>query len=292
MSHKNMDEETLKTMPDYVQKLPKKIRDFIFDGEWESRTEEIAIKYSLNENQTDILINQVLFIIIGLEKPEDFDASLETELGVSELLTEQIMKDLDARVFQYAFDFISRGSELILPLPKLSESNFGVLNNQIEEVEIPPVILPLVESDEERKKVMEQNRIANTERPDVAGALRASPTIPKISEVPANLPGVTIDTDNQIKDGAFIGSEFIQKPIVVPRFNSPSADIAGSLEPSIRDSDSQATLSARINQAEKPQNIIDAKLNSVTSASAPADKKPEVQYPPRYESDPYREPIE
>src|ERR1035437_6872145 len=171
-----MNEETLKTMPDYVQKLPQKVRDFVFDGVWESRTEEIATKYSLNESKTDIIINKVLFIIIGLETSEEFGASLETELGISELLTEQIMKDLDMRVFQYAFEFISKEHAPSEALPKLTGGTFDVLGKQKEEVEIPPVILPLVESDEQRKKVMEQNRIANSERPtaDVAVSLRAS----------------------------------------------------------------------------------------------------------------------
>jgi hypothetical protein len=308
---------------EYTESAPKNIKNIVADNIWPKRVAEIATKYSLTEDQTIILQNLILSVIIEVEQKENLVASLETELGISELLTEQIMKDLDERVFQYATDFIEKGGETDLPLPKFDRPDadvagalqtsadntatkvpvrtpFDVLGKQKEEVEIPPVILPMVESDEDRKKVAEQNRIANTERPDadVAGALRASignsvsPSARPVAQAPANLPGIAvekpiIDTDNQIKDGVFIGSEFIQKPIAVPRFNATSAPENPENKNQTADS-----LSARINQTEKPQNIIDNKLNSVVSSTAPADKKPEVEYPPRYTVDPYREPIE
>ena len=79
------------------------------------------------------------------------------------------------------------------------------MNDQKETVEIPPDILPMVESDEERKKVMAAAKPLN--------------------------------------------ADFLNKP--------------------------------------QPQNIIYAKLNSVVSATA----KPEIQNPPRYTVDPYREPL-
>jgi hypothetical protein len=76
-----------------------------------------------------------------------------------------------------------------------------------------------------------------------------------------------------IQDGRFVGSEFVQKPVAVPRFNRPSAEIAGSPEPSTRDNVPSGTLPSNGN------------IGSGTTT------KPEVQNPPRY-TDPYREPIE
>jgi hypothetical protein len=285
MNHKNMDEETLKTMPDYVQKLPKKVQDFIFDGTWEERTKEIAIKYSLNEKQTDTFINKVLFVLIGMESPQTFGASLETELGISQILVEQILADLDTRVFQYAFDFISKQKEASETnqttsatnstvtaassntTPSAPKINSNILYKQTEEVEVPPVILPRIESDEERKKVMEQNRIANTAPDNLPGVTigeatnavpQPQPSQPQPSKIQTT-PIKTADIAGQIQDGRFVGSEFVQKPIAVPRFNA----------------------------VKSPENVPPAPQNPTASV----DKKPEVQNPPRY-TDPYREPIE
>jgi hypothetical protein len=288
----------------YIETTPKELQKIISDKLWNKRVEEIATKYSLTEEQSMVLQNLALAVIIEIESKETLGKTLETELGISELLTEQIMKDLDERVFQYAAEFVEKYGGAINPAVDLNVSKvevktpFDILGKQKDEVEIPPVILPMVESDEQRRKVMEQNRIANSEHPaaGVSGTLRASIGNPvpqstrPVAQVPENLPGIAvekpiIDIDNQIKDGAFIGSEFIQKPIAVPRFNAVSA-------PENPENKTADELSIRINNEQQPQSIIDAKLNSVTSASAPADKKPEVQYPPRYGSDPYREPIE
>ena len=299
-----MDETTNNEMDKYLENLPETVVDLVHDKVWTKRIDEIAGKYSLNEEQKTALQDITLFVLVGMESPETFGTSIETELGISELLVEQILKDLDERVFQYAAEFVEKNNGTIsastdsdvskVPLRK----PFDVLGKQKEEVEVPPVILPMVESEGERRKVMEQNRIANSERPDadIAGTLRASIGNPvpqstrPIAQVPENLPGIAvekpiIDTDNQIKDGVFIGSEFIQKPIAVPRFNAVSA-------PENPENKTADELSARINNEQQPQSIIDAKLNSITSATVPADKKPVVEYPPRYTSDPYREPIE
>jgi len=265
-----MDEETLKTMPDYVQKLPKKVRNFVFDGVWEERAGEIAAKYSLTESQTDIFINKVLFILIGMENPDNFLGSLMSELDISELLAKQIIEDVEKRVFQYAMESISKQDEAVKPgePEKIVQNPVTTPAQSVPrtetEVEMPPEILPMVESDEERKKVM--------------------------AEIPANLPGVPVspkvdtakapatpDVANKTQEGTFVGAEFVQKPIAVPRFNAvstpePTQDVTKTVSPA------PGGNSAAQNPAPTP--------------AAPADKKPAVEYPPRYTVDPYREPLE
>ena len=253
-----MDSLTDNEIKEYLSGLPKPVLELLQDDVWSKRVDEIASKYSLNEEQTDTLKNLVLFVLIGAEDPDTFEESLEKEVGISSLIGKQMVDELDARVFKYAFDFIDKQGGFGQPVaaPVAAKSNFDVLEKQKEEVEIPPRILPMVESKEQREKVMAENRYVG-----------AAPA--KTAPAPANLPKAPAEPVGKIQEGTFIGADFVQKPISVPRFSA-------------------ATPSAPVPEV-KPQNIIDQKLSSATSA---AEKKPAVEYPPRYGVDPYREPLE
>ncbi len=94
-----MDE---KNNENYLAALPKNIQDFIYKGEWKKRILEVAQKYALDQTQTDNLSEIVTMVLVGLEKPENINSLIITDLGISKLLTEQIIEDLNARVFEYA----------------------------------------------------------------------------------------------------------------------------------------------------------------------------------------------
>lgn len=133
-----MNEQNLDTSLEYIKKLPQSVRDVVYAGVWEERTEEIAKKYSLNERQADDLVNNVLYVLVGLSKPDDFIETVVSELGISGLLAEQIMDDLEVRVFEYAFKMIQNQD-------KKSESS-----DKTDDIlpELRPDITPLVEPEE------------------------------------------------------------------------------------------------------------------------------------------------
>jgi hypothetical protein len=135
-----MDEQTLKTMPEYFQKLPKHIRDFIFDGEWEGRTKEVAGKYSLNEKQSEDLADNVLMVLMGIDEPDVFYKSITSDLSVSNIIAEQIMDDLEKRVFEYALKEIE---------PKIKDGrrqDASATTNVIPEIR--PQMTPAIEKGE------------------------------------------------------------------------------------------------------------------------------------------------
>jgi hypothetical protein len=119
----------------------------------------------------------------------------------------------------------------------------------------------------------EQNRIANTAPDNLPGvtigeavntAPQPQPSQPQQTpKIPAT-PIKTNDATDQTQDGRFVGSEFVQKPIAVPRFNAVSAP---------------------------EQNASPTPQNPTAPAENKLEQKPEIQNPPRY-TDPYREPIE
>ncbi|MCX6701871.1 MAG: hypothetical protein NTX96_01590 [Candidatus Zambryskibacteria bacterium] len=165
-----MNEETLKNMPEYMKGLPESVQDLVFDGVWEERTEEIAKKYSLGEPQTDSLINNVLFILIGLKDPDDFLETLILELGTSRLLAEQIIEDLEVRVFEYAVKSIQNKEKKTggLPVQVDSQKNENKSSDTkmplISEIpEIKPDNLPMIEKGEVAHDVLRQPVSPNQE---------------------------------------------------------------------------------------------------------------------------------
>lgn len=98
----NQDKETL----EYLAGLPQKIQDVIFDDAWLNRTTEVAKKYSLTEEQTEGLINLTLLVISGIDKAENFLETIISDLSISRLLAEQIVEDLETRVFEYVLKLI------------------------------------------------------------------------------------------------------------------------------------------------------------------------------------------
>lgn len=106
-----MNEEMLKQMPEYVQKLPKEIKDFVFDKTWHERTEEVAKKYALTPEQTEALLDATVLVLIGLEKPGDFLKNIIADLNISELLAEQIIEDLESRVFDLALKAVIKNEK-------------------------------------------------------------------------------------------------------------------------------------------------------------------------------------
>ncbi len=101
-----MNDENKIEIPDYVKKLPPEAQDFIFSSIWEDRTKEVARKYSLNESQTESLINTVALVLIGVENPDDLYTDLLEDLKTSKLLTEQIISELEKRVFEFGVKII------------------------------------------------------------------------------------------------------------------------------------------------------------------------------------------
>lgn len=257
-------QKILSSIEEYAKYSPKELQKFVSDIVWLKRAGEISTKYSLTEEQTLTLQNLALFVIIGVEEPETFAESVEKELGISKLLTEQVVKDVDERVFQYAFNLLSE-SEKEIVVPEMSKVAF---DTDEEIPEIRPEIVPMVERGEIARNAEKPEKV-----PFSVPDLRRAPSL-----APENLPGVEIaENQNPVvqaeqnsqptKIETFVGSDFIQKP------NIPVENI------------------------QKPENppIIPVTQPSPTQSSAqqtPPKPQTDVQYPPKYTVDPYREPIE
>ncbi len=245
---------------DFINTLSKPVKEFIFTGVWEERTAEIAKKYSLNDTQVNDLIDTVLFVLTGLESPETLLETIIAELGISRLLAEQIMDDLEIRVFEYAVKSIEKKTDSSQQLASSSQEETQSQNNQnktpekdIPEIrpenlpEIEPNILPMTEPGE---KVHIVEPPANTIK---------SETKPIIE--PQETPGVVLE---QTPRPSEIIYKAVPEPIPVPQYTE--APVENKVTP---------TPETEVKPAEPI-------------------KPPEPVPPPvkKYAVDPYREPIE
>jgi len=158
-----------------TQNLPQFVQDLVFAGAWEERTREVAKKYSLNATQLETLVDNVLFVLLGLESGENFINLISSELGISKLLSEQIIDELDIRVFEYSIKSVENkeNKENIvvepvvnkaplsekIPLKENKTSNNTPIVQASKIPEIRPNIVPMVEKDEPVKIVQKETPV-------------------------------------------------------------------------------------------------------------------------------------
>lgn len=233
---------------------------FVDNEDVRKRLSEISFKYGLDEKQKNDLLN--------LLKSEDDESSLNEaiikNLGLSAFISEQIVDDLNKRVFEYALNFTEKKDT-----PKIVEKK-PEIKKEIK-IEVPVrVETPVV-----NKQIPE---IRPENLPEVAGSVKVNTVQDKPKEfIPNPIKPVvseqkTEDSPSRIIYKSVNGGEVVQRAGSVPRFNAVPLD-----EPVLN----TVKLTENMPEVTKPEN------------PAPALQKPEVKVeaPKKYVTDPYREPL-
>lgn len=134
-----MNEFDLK-INEYLQELPEKTRSVILSSRWQSTANQIAKKYSLTNEQTEILIQQIWIFLIGGGDIENMTNELKDELGLSQLLAGEIYTEIEERIFK---TIINKLNETEDKKEATKETVFEVENPS----DIPPDNLPTGEID-------------------------------------------------------------------------------------------------------------------------------------------------
>lgn len=175
-----MNEENINN---YIQKLPKQIQVFINSGLWEEKVSEISKKYSLSSDQIESLLDLVILVLtLVIEPPKLKDLIIE-DLSVSDLLAEQIVVDLENRVFDYALKQIEKESEV-------SVSKNEKLMSSGTQLELRPENLPAIEENEplrvnpaptQPQKPVFQNDVLDKQIPIGVPRYAETPTTPPVT---------------------------------------------------------------------------------------------------------------
>lgn len=277
------------------------------------KVEEISKKYTLSEAQNDILIELALYTINNIDSRSVIKDTIKQRLNISDLLAEQIMLDLDKRVFSYAVKFIESNEKTeektlssevsdILNTPEeptkstMKDSN-GLNHLRSMSGDMKSAENGKMEVKPEPKTWLEELKLNNSSKetkPEV------SPLEQKIGSAPVNLPGVDVSqspikTEEREIQKPKTQTEFVQRPISVPRY---TADLSEKDEgeyllkksgifPEKEDSEHRPVgLKPDMTYyKQSPKDFPEIKTENTKNNSA-------QETPKKYTSDPYREPIE
>lgn len=273
-------------LPELVKKIAPMVQDLVLDISWKNRTEEIAKKYSLNPIQTDTLTNNVLFVLVGTDKPEDFLKLVTSELGISRLLADQIIEDLEMRVFEYSLKTIDKATEKQELISKNLEEDTQKQEAKpilpvIEKTKIPeirPVNLPMVEEGEVARNVPPM-KVSVVNKPEYKPSF-VELTRP-ITKNPEVVSRITYSENKTL-------GEIVQKPLSVPRFTS--------IEPEISPLKLEVVKPLEVILKPDALNIVNDKLTkheeTLSEPASPQKVVNEAKPVKNYAVDPYRESTE
>mgnify|MGYP003393069727 CR=1 FL=1 len=95
----------------FVNSLPINVQNVIYNSDWEIRVREIGTKYTLRDDQIESLVNVVLLVLAGIDKPDNLLQNITSDVQVSQFISEQIYEDLDKRVFEYVLNLVESEKE-------------------------------------------------------------------------------------------------------------------------------------------------------------------------------------
>jgi len=91
--------ETKETIKEQFKKLPQDIKDAILAADLPEKFKTIANKHKLRVDQGSVLENETMFVMLGLEHPDDYTNNLKKEAGMSDEEAEKIAEEVSRTIF-------------------------------------------------------------------------------------------------------------------------------------------------------------------------------------------------
>lgn len=82
-----------------MQTLPPPIRQYLKEGKYSIVAKNLMRKYGLHIDQGGVLEREIMLLLMGIENPDEFAASLKSEAALSEDVVRNIMTDVNQEIF-------------------------------------------------------------------------------------------------------------------------------------------------------------------------------------------------
>ncbi len=89
-------EESIKEV---MQTLPPPIRNYLSQGKYSIVAKNLMRKYGLHIDQGGVLEREIMLLLMGIENPDEFAASLKSEATLPEDVVRSIMTDINQEIF-------------------------------------------------------------------------------------------------------------------------------------------------------------------------------------------------
>lgn len=144
-------DKTEEIIKEQISKLPKIVKDAISSANLGDKIKKIANKNMLHIDQAGILINETMFVMLGLEPIEDYKENIRRELNISRDRAQTITAEIDKEIFVSVREAMKRerNIEINLEARPLGESVVNKteesedIKRQIEKQNIQKPIAPL-----------------------------------------------------------------------------------------------------------------------------------------------------
>lgn len=123
-------------------RLPKMLQDFILDGSWEDKLDEICKRHQLSEEQSYALKIEVSLVLFGLENPADFATNVQETLPNIE--TSGIIADVQEEIFKSV-------KEQLAELNSKLDQEDKLVNERVRN--LPPELQQAINSNDSEKVV-------------------------------------------------------------------------------------------------------------------------------------------
>lgn len=259
-----------------MQVLPPPIRQYLSQGKYSVVAKSLMTTYNLHIDQGGILEREIMLLLMGIENPDEFAASLASEAAISEEVIGQIMVDINQEIFVPLHNQMKSGGGNMPPPPKsvMPAPRHLQQVNVVPQSYAPPLQSPRYFHSEIEMALSRPRPVQSSSRD--AGVPAANPQ--QSSPAPA-APQGQIGNNRLLEDHEepHIGFNKIQIPAHdSPRTLPPPPNLPGVFPPSV---------APRVEHpmASSPQSGIP--LAPLASRQDSIAAKP-------YSTDPYREPIE
>jgi len=95
-----MDEKVKKEILQRFEQLPKDIQNVILSSDFPSKIDVIRQKHQLTEEQGTDLSNEAMFVMIGLERPNDFIENIRKNIGLPTEKANMVAGEVNDTVFK------------------------------------------------------------------------------------------------------------------------------------------------------------------------------------------------
>jgi len=89
-------EESIKEV---MQTLPPPIRNYLVQGRYTAVAKGLMAKYSLRIDQAGVLEREIMLLLMGIENPDEFAASLKSDASLADDVVRNIMGDVNQQIF-------------------------------------------------------------------------------------------------------------------------------------------------------------------------------------------------
>lgn len=133
-----MDENVKKALKERFDALPKTVQESILSSEYQNTLVEISKKYQMTVGQLAVLEQETTLVMMGLTGPDEFRNQLVQQLGIDQNKCDQVIADINERVFKKIRDLLKLMNTPEGESPDLADIDAETLKNSGIEIENTP----------------------------------------------------------------------------------------------------------------------------------------------------------